>query len=241
MGLISDHVVVLATKASRRGYPQPLRRVRYRDPETKKRFSFLTNNFTLPALTIALLYKSRWQVELLFKWIKQHLRIKAFYGVSENAVKTQVWIALSVYGKSSPDPVSTRSAIRGMLMPRGGRPWMHAFAECATNLIPVRKGDTIPQPVDATPCRSRVSDSGRGASSPTWLGEVTVPTGSLRRWLAREPAPFRAVDIVADPDARAAPMMDHARLVIQTARGHRLEGLDVASAVAVLRALEATA
>jgi hypothetical protein len=96
-GLISDHVVVLATKESRNHYPQSLRRVRYRDPETKKRFSFLTNNFTLPALTIALLYKSRWQVELFFKWIKQHLRIKAFYGVSENAVKTQIWIALSVY------------------------------------------------------------------------------------------------------------------------------------------------
>jgi hypothetical protein len=96
-GLISDHVVVLATKESRGHYPQPLRRVRYCDPDTKKRFSFLTNNFTLPALTIALLYKSRWQVELFFKWIKQHLRIKAFYGVSENAVKTQVWIALSVY------------------------------------------------------------------------------------------------------------------------------------------------
>ena len=96
-GLISDHVVVLATKESRKHYPPPLRRVRYRDPDTKKRFSFLTNNFTLPALTIALLYKSRWQVELFFKWIKQHLRIKAFYGVSENAVKTQIWIALSVY------------------------------------------------------------------------------------------------------------------------------------------------
>jgi hypothetical protein len=96
-GLISDHLVVLATKESRRHYPQPLRRVRYRDPETKKRFSFLTNNFMLPALTIALLYKSRWQVELFFKWIKQHLRIKAFYGVSQNAVKTQVWIAMSVY------------------------------------------------------------------------------------------------------------------------------------------------
>ena len=96
-GLISDHVVVLATKDSRRRYPQPLRRVRYCDPDTKKRLSFLTNNFILPALTIALLYKSRWQVELFFKWIKQHLRIKAFYGVSENAVKTQVWIALSVY------------------------------------------------------------------------------------------------------------------------------------------------
>ena len=96
-GLISDHLVVLATKDSRRKYPDALRRVRYRDPETKKRLTFLTNNLTLPALTIALLYKSRWQVELFFKWIKQHLRIKAFYGVSENAVKTQIWIALSVY------------------------------------------------------------------------------------------------------------------------------------------------
>jgi len=96
-GLISDHLVVLATKDSRRKYPEALRRVRYRDPETKKRLTFLTNNLTLPALTIALLYKSRWQVELFFKWIKQHLRIKAFYGVSENAVKTQIWIALSVY------------------------------------------------------------------------------------------------------------------------------------------------
>ena len=96
-GLISDHIVVLATKESRRHYPQPLRRVRYRDPDTKKPFVFLTNNLILPALTIALLYKSRWQVELFFKWIKQHLRIKTFYGTSENAVKTQIWIAVSVY------------------------------------------------------------------------------------------------------------------------------------------------
>jgi hypothetical protein len=96
-GLISDHIVVLATKESRRHYPQPLRRMRYRDPDTKKPFVFLTNNLILPALTIALIYKSRWQVELFFKWIKQHLRIKAFYGVSENPVKTQIWIALSVY------------------------------------------------------------------------------------------------------------------------------------------------
>jgi hypothetical protein len=96
-GLISDHLVMLATKDSRRRYPHVLRRVHYRDPKTAKRLKFLTNNFTLPALTIALLYKSRWQVELFFKWIKQHLRIKAFYGVSENAVKTQVWIAMSVY------------------------------------------------------------------------------------------------------------------------------------------------
>ena len=96
-GLTSDQTVVLMTRDARRDYPQALRRVRYTDPTTKKRLAFLTNNFTLPALTIAHLYKSRWQVELFFKWIKQHLRIKAFYGTSENAVKTQLWIALSVY------------------------------------------------------------------------------------------------------------------------------------------------
>ena len=96
-GLVSDHTVALVTRDARRDYPQPLRRVRYTDLATNKRLVFLTNNFTLPALTIAHLYKSRWQVELFFKWIKQHLRIKAFYGTSENAVKTQIWIALSVY------------------------------------------------------------------------------------------------------------------------------------------------
>ena len=72
-------------------------RISYLDVATRKRFKFLTNNFTLPALTIALIYKARWQVELFFKWIKQHLRIKSFYGASENAVKTQIWIAVSVY------------------------------------------------------------------------------------------------------------------------------------------------
>ena len=96
-GLVSDHTIGLVTADPRRHYPEPLRRVRYVDPDTKKRFGFLTNNFTLPALTIAHLYKSRWQVELFFKWIKQHLRIKAFYGTSENAVKTQIWSALSIY------------------------------------------------------------------------------------------------------------------------------------------------
>ena len=96
-GLISDHLVRLATRESRRDYPDRLRRVRYVDPDTQKRLVFLTNNFTLPALTIAQLYKARWQVELFFKWIKQHLRIKAFYGTSENAVKTRIWSALSVY------------------------------------------------------------------------------------------------------------------------------------------------
>jgi len=82
---------------SAKAYPEQLRRVSYLDVKTRKRFKFLTNNFTLPAITIAQIYKSRWQVELFFKWIKQHLRIKAFYGTSENAVKTQIWIAVSVY------------------------------------------------------------------------------------------------------------------------------------------------
>ena len=96
-GVRSDHTVVLTAIGSVRVYPEPLRRVTCLDVETRKRFKFLTNNFTLPALTIAQIYKSRWQVELFFKWIKQHLRIKAFYGTSENAVKTQIWIAVSVY------------------------------------------------------------------------------------------------------------------------------------------------
>ena len=82
---------------SAHAYPDPLRRVSYFDARTNKRLKFLTNNFALPALTIAEIYRSRWQVELFFKWIKQHLRIKKFYGASENAVKTQIWIAVSVY------------------------------------------------------------------------------------------------------------------------------------------------
>ncbi len=96
-GLRSDHTVILTGNASARAYPDPLRRVTYFDAETNKRLKFLTNNFVLPALTIAQIYKCRWQVELFFKWIKQHLRIKAFYGTSQNAVKTQIWIAVSIY------------------------------------------------------------------------------------------------------------------------------------------------
>jgi hypothetical protein len=96
-GVRSDQTVMLSSYESASAYPDPLRRVSYFDDETKKRLKFLTNNFTLPALTIAQIYKCRWQVELFFKWIKQHLRIKAFYGTSENAVKTQIWIAVSVY------------------------------------------------------------------------------------------------------------------------------------------------
>jgi transposase len=96
-GVRSDHTVILIAIGSAKAYPEQLRCVSYLDVKTRKRFKFLTNNFTLPALTIAQIYKSRWQVELFFKWIKQHLRIKAFYGTSENAVKTQIWIAVSVY------------------------------------------------------------------------------------------------------------------------------------------------
>jgi hypothetical protein len=96
-GVRSDHTVILTAIDSATAYPDALRRVTYLDVETRKRFKFLTNNFALPALTIAQAYKCRWQVELFFKWIKQHLRIKAFFGTSENAVKTQIWIAVSVY------------------------------------------------------------------------------------------------------------------------------------------------
>jgi hypothetical protein len=96
-GLRSDQTIVLAGPKSSRLYPAALRRVAFYDVEHQRRLVFLTNNFTLPALTIAQLYKCRWQVELFFKWIKQHLRIKAFYGTSPNAVKTQVWIAIGVY------------------------------------------------------------------------------------------------------------------------------------------------
>jgi hypothetical protein len=96
-GVRSDQTVVLATIGSASAYPDTLRRVSYFDAVTGKRLVFLTNNFTLPALTIAQIYKQRWQVELFFKWIKQHLRIKAFYGTSEKAVKTQIWIAVSMY------------------------------------------------------------------------------------------------------------------------------------------------
>ena len=96
-GIRSDQTVVLATIGSAKVYPDALRRVSYVDAKTNKRLVFLTNNFVLPALTIAQIYRCRWQVELFFKWIKQHLRIKAFFGTSENAVKTQIWIAISVY------------------------------------------------------------------------------------------------------------------------------------------------
>ncbi len=96
-GLRSDHTVILASASSLKHYPDPLRRIHYHDAEQNRNLRFLTNNFDLPALTVCLLYKSRWQVELFFKWIKQHLRIKAFYGYSENAVKTQIWIAVSIY------------------------------------------------------------------------------------------------------------------------------------------------
>jgi len=96
-GLICDQSVVLTGFYSYQGFQAPLRRIRFQDPETAKTLVFLTNNFALPAFTITELYRCRWQVELFFKWIKQHLRIKAFYGISENAVKSQIWIAVSAY------------------------------------------------------------------------------------------------------------------------------------------------
>jgi transposase len=97
MGVQADQTIALDGFYTRRDYPQHMRRVRFCDPETGKRLVFLTNNFTLPAATIAAIYKQRWQVELFFKWIKQNLRIKHFYGTSANAVKTQIWIAVCVY------------------------------------------------------------------------------------------------------------------------------------------------
>jgi len=96
-GVLSDQIIRLKVFYSRQGYPEKLRRVHYRDADSHRRLVLLTNNFTLSARDIADLYRCRWQVELFFKWIKQHLRIKAFYGTSDNAVKTQVWIAISVY------------------------------------------------------------------------------------------------------------------------------------------------
>jgi hypothetical protein len=96
-GIICDQTIALTGVTSRKDYPEHLRRIRFKDPETGKTLVFLTNNFALPAATICALYKHRWQVELFFKWIKQHLRIKKFYGTSENAVKSQIWIAVSVY------------------------------------------------------------------------------------------------------------------------------------------------
>ena len=96
-GLRCDQTIRLKNFYPAQGYPEPLRRIRYHDAETEKTLVFLSNNFLLPTLTITQLYKCRWQIELFFKWIKQHLRIKKFYGLSPNAVKTQIWIAISIY------------------------------------------------------------------------------------------------------------------------------------------------
>jgi len=96
-GIMCDQIVTLSNPVPRAGYPDKLRRIRYFDPQQERRLIFLTNNFTLPPLIVAQLYRSRWQVELFFKWIKQHLHIRKFYGTSENALKTQIWIAISVY------------------------------------------------------------------------------------------------------------------------------------------------
>ncbi len=96
-GLQCEQIITTKNFYARRDYPEKLRRIRFFDKDNNRRLVLLTNNFTLPALTIAELYRCRWQIELFFKWIKQHLRIKAFYGTTENAVKTQIWVAISVY------------------------------------------------------------------------------------------------------------------------------------------------
>ena len=96
-GVRCDRTIALSGVKAVRDYPLPLRRIRYHDVQASKTFNFLTNNFAIPAQTVADLYRYRWQVELFFKWIKQHLRIKSFFGTSENAVKSQIWIAISVY------------------------------------------------------------------------------------------------------------------------------------------------
>lgn len=97
MDLRCDQTVILSGIYTRQAYPDRLRRIRFYDRDNGRYLTFLTNNFSLPALTIALLYKLRWQIELFFRWIKQNLRIKTFYGTSENAVKTQIWVAITVY------------------------------------------------------------------------------------------------------------------------------------------------
>ena len=97
MDLTSDQTIVLTGPKSKVDYPEPLRRVRFFDRENDRHFVFLTNDFLQPALTIAKLYKLRWRVELFFRWIKQNLRIKSFYGTSENAVRTQIWVAMAIY------------------------------------------------------------------------------------------------------------------------------------------------
>jgi IS4 transposase len=97
LGVLCDQTIVLSGVVTRKTYPEKLRRIRYQDPQTHKRLVFITNNFDLSASAIAQLYRSRWQVELFFKWIKQHLRIKRFYGRTDNAVKTQIWIAVAAY------------------------------------------------------------------------------------------------------------------------------------------------
>ena len=117
-GLMCDQTIVLTGFYSHQGFDTPLRRIRFKDPKTGKRLVFLTNNFALPAITITELYRCRWQVELFFKWIKQHLRIKVFFGTSENAVKTQVWIAVSRSMCSSPSSKSGSTS---------RRPWMKCY------------------------------------------------------------------------------------------------------------------
>jgi transposase len=130
-GRVSPHRLrhILTAIESVKVYPDALRRVSYLDTETNKRLKFLTNNFVLPAFTIAQIYKSRWQVELFFKWIKQHLRIKSFFGTSANAVRTQIWIAVSTYLLVA--IVRKRLGTAGESLPNSTDSQCHAFRESA--------------------------------------------------------------------------------------------------------------
>ena len=142
-GLRSDQTIILNNFYARRGFPEPLRRIRIKDVETAKSLVVLTNNFALPALTITSLYRCRWQIELFFKWIKQHLRIKAFFGMSENAVKTQIWIAVAIAPQArrqarhphrgSRDQPAARRSHRNRPHPLGDTRWTHRW-QCSPAL-----------------------------------------------------------------------------------------------------------
>jgi IS4 transposase len=152
--VICDQTVVFGGPLSSKRYPVPLRRISSRDPESGKRITLLTNHFQLPAETVADLYRSRWQVELFFKWIKQHLRIKAFYGTSDNAVKTQVWIAISVYVLVA--IVKKRLGLQRDLYTLLQILSLHLFEK--TELLPMLSGTDCTNSITAPPNQLRLFD-----------------------------------------------------------------------------------
>ena len=148
-GIICDQTIALDGFYTKQDYPSHLRRVRFKDPETGKTLVFLTNQMTLPTATICALYKNRWQVELFFKWIKQHLRIKRFFGTSENAVKTQIWIAVSVYVLTPSSRSASPSTPRSTLCYRYSRSRFSRRCPCNKPFQPI-----IPAPMTSPSSRS---------------------------------------------------------------------------------------